>query len=154
MTALPTRRTVLRTAVWTVPAVSVVAAAPAFAVSGGAPTSFVSTGGGFARYNPSSGWALEAFFTILPSQASVPAVQFSAAGGPVLSFDSGTSVSDWGEGAYRFDVSGVPGSWSQGQNVTFTFFLAGLPPVTNTFTAQDLVQDEGIPGGGGDDWGI
>ncbi|GAB3075348.1 hypothetical protein [Nocardioides zeae] len=143
MTALPTRRTVLRTAAWTVPAVSVVAAAPAFAASTGAPTSFVSTGGGFAKYEPFGGWVLEAFFTILPTQSSVPAVQFSAAGGPVLSFDSGTLMSEWGQGAYRFDVSDVPGQWSQGQSVTFTFFLAGLPPVTRTFTALDLAPDDG-----------
>lgn len=52
MTMTPSRRTVLRAAAWTAPAVTVVAAAPAFAASGGVEAFTIST----AR-NGSNGYA-------------------------------------------------------------------------------------------------
>ncbi|MDQ1104961.1 hypothetical protein [Nocardioides zeae] len=153
MTALPTRRTVLRTAVWTVPAVSVVVAAPAFAVSVGATTGIAYVGGSLTRTRyDASGWLLEVFLEVTPATA-LPTFSYSLAGGPVATFQGVDPRQDWGPGTYQCYADGLEGSWSRGQTVSATFFVAGLSTVATIDVYDDWDGSTGIPGGG-DDWGI
>ncbi|HEY1134898.1 MAG TPA: hypothetical protein VGE77_09995 [Nocardioides sp.] len=148
MPSLPSRRTVLRSAAWSVPAVTVVAAAPAHASSTGTTSSIAVRGGSLTR-DWSGGWTLEVFLALTPVPTTRPALQFSVDGAHLQPFDSVNARNDWGQGVYQCHFWNLGGAFTDGATVPVAFFAPGYTTGAGLLDVMDM--GGGIPGDGG--WG-
>lgn len=138
MTALPSRRAVLRAAAWTVPAVSVVAAAPAHAASQVSASSAAVTSGTLTVMDPFGG-AVDATVRFTPAPTSTPQVSVSVDNGPAVLFGSLTPL---GGGSFRGTVDYYEGDFWGRASVPVAVYTAGYSPGVGSLT---VVDGGGIP---------